>query len=427
MHKATIAIFTSTFPYYPGEQFIEPEIAHWSNLDWAHVVLCPYTARGDARSVPDDIEIFIGRRGQKLHKLWCAALALKSALFWRELHYLRSIGKLSLATASQAIRAVANTLAATAKMRQISHHLGHIDIAYCYWNAEQAYAACLLKRQGKISTVLSRAHRFDLYEQRRPREYMPLKRQFISDFDVVYAISEQGRRYLADTYGFSEDRLSVSRLGVNVAKPQARASGDGVSRMLSVSFCVPVKRIDLIIDAIYVVAKMQPNRRFEWAHIGDGPLRAELETLAKKRLSTLSNVDWRFTGMLSNENVLSFYDENPVDIFINCSESEGVPVSIMEAMAHGVPAIAPRVGGIPELVDATCGELLSLDFKSTDVAAAIARLTGEEALHYRLAARGRVSDLYNASKNFSGLVADVKKLSEVALTRRSDETALGRV
>jgi len=48
---------------------------------------------------------------------------------------------------------------------------------------------------------------------------------------------------------------------------------------------------------------------------------------------------------LPHNDVLNYYASNPVDVFINTSSSEGLPVSIMEAMSFGIPVIATNVGG----------------------------------------------------------------------------------
>jgi glycosyltransferase involved in cell wall biosynthesis len=55
-------------------------------------------------------------------------------------------------------------------------------------------------------------------------------------------------------------------------------------------------------------------------------------------------------GHVDNSNVLNFYKENYVNLFINLSESEGLPVSMMEAISYGIPIIACKVCGIPEIV-----------------------------------------------------------------------------
>ena len=55
-------------------------------------------------------------------------------------------------------------------------------------------------------------------------------------------------------------------------------------------------------------------------------------------------------GFQDNEKIMDFYRNNPIDIFINVSTNEGVPVSIMEAISFGIPIIATNVGGTNEIV-----------------------------------------------------------------------------
>ena len=76
-------------------------------------------------------------------------------------------------------------------------------------------------------------------------------------------------------------------------------------------------------------------------------------------------------GSIPNDAVIQYYQQHHVDLFINASETEGLPVSIMEAYSFGVPVIAPAVGGIPELVNAGTGYLLSPEASAQEIAAAI--------------------------------------------------------
>ena len=76
-----------------------------------------------------------------------------------------------------------------------------------------------------------------------------------------------------------------------------------------------------------------------------------------------TNVTARFTGALAHESVLRFYREHPVDLFVLVSKSEGLPVSVMEALSFGVPAVVTDVGGCAELVcDGENGYVLPADF-----------------------------------------------------------------
>lgn len=314
--KALVAFFTSSFPYPPGEQFIEPEIAYWSNLPWARVILCPQYKTGEARPVPADIEIIHSKRPGFSRFVQFALRAIFSPIFWREINYLRGVGIMKTSTCLAALKLVAMTLHHKNKTLALVKRYGYIHLAYCYWNESQAYAACLLKREGLINAVISRAHRFDLYEHRRRFIYMPLKRQFTKDFDTIFSISEEGRKYLGATYDFDSNALRVSRLGVRMSQTVSQPSTDRAIRIISVSSCIQIKRIDRIIDATASFCRINPDRKIIWTHIGDGPLRMKLEREAIEKLSHLPNGDFQFVGALHNKKVLEYYVENPVDIFI---------------------------------------------------------------------------------------------------------------
>ena len=73
-------------------------------------------------------------------------------------------------------------------------------------------------------------------------------------------------------------------------------------------------------------------------------------------------------GQIDHDDVLDWFEENPADVIINVSSSEGLPVSIMEAFSYGIPVIATAVGGMPEIVSEDCGVLLDADFQPEELA-----------------------------------------------------------
>ena len=81
------------------------------------------------------------------------------------------------------------------------------------------------------------------------------------------------------------------------------------------------------------------------------------------------NVEVDLKGQVAHQDVLAWFKENPADVFINVSSSEGLPVSIMEAFSYGIPAIATAVGGMPEIVAGDCGLLLEPNFKPEELGA----------------------------------------------------------
>jgi len=76
--------------------------------------------------------------------------------------------------------------------------------------------------------------------------------------------------------------------------------------------------------------------------------------------------------------VMEFYKTNPIDLFINVSSSEGIPVSIMEAQAFGVPVMATDVGGTAEIVNNENGILLPANPSVEAIADEISALIGNQ-------------------------------------------------
>jgi colanic acid/amylovoran biosynthesis glycosyltransferase len=71
-------------------------------------------------------------------------------------------------------------------------------------------------------------------------------------------------------------------------------------------------------------------------------------------------VSWRLAGHVDHSQLLECYRENRVDLFVSLSTSEGLPVSMMEAISFGIPVLATDAGGVPEIVNAHTGRLVSV-------------------------------------------------------------------
>lgn len=143
----------------------------------------------------------------------------------------------------------------------------------------------------------------------------------------------------------------------------------GVLRVVSCAMFNPIKQVDVLVRAL---------SRWEggplcWTHIGAGAEEAKVRALASELLDPKENVICELLGELDGAHVQRLYDTRPFDVFINTSKKEGVPVSIMEAMRHGIPVIAPRVGGIPELVTPDVGFLYAPEKGEEGVLEALAR------------------------------------------------------
>lgn len=403
-----LIFLTASFPYPPGEQFIEPEIPYLGESNFDDITILPSSALGEPRSCPLKIKVDTALADNKAILRYVLKTPF-TKLFFRELIFLKKRKQLKLHTAVQALHSVAQVLRCYESLRKWTKKNGKADVAYTYWNDIASYAACLAKEKGLIKKVVSRAHGFDVYEERRKNNYMPLKRQFNNSYDKIFLLSTEAKNYFLSNYGFNKKNLDLAPLGVHIPKFRCSATNENRLNILSVSFLVHVKRIDRIIQGISDLASETPSLSITWTHIGDGPLKAELSEMALDAFKRFKNVTFYFKGHLENKDVVQFYSNNPVDFFINTSESEGIPVSIMEAMAAGVPAIATNVGGVSELVAAENGWLLNENPTTQEIKDAIVSMCHKsKAPEIRSQARKKIVDKFSSEKNYKTFMQKIQ-------------------
>ena len=237
---------------------------------------------------------------------------------------------------------------------------------YAYWMFEPAMVGTGLKTIIPTERFVSRAHGYDLYEYRHKNQYIPFRKYTLDNIDRICTISEDGVKYLHTQYaGQYDSKISVARLGT--IKLFDNVENQHIPEhpvIVSCSNLVALKRVNLVIKAL---AKCK--QKVEWHHFGDGP---QEETLKQEAQRLPNNISVTFHGRVPNHEVQRFYAGHCITAFINVSETEGIPVSIMEAQSYGIPAIATDVGGTHEIVyDGVNGLLLKKDFSDEELLKAI--------------------------------------------------------
>lgn len=236
-------------------------------------------------------------------------------------------------------------------------------VFYSYWLKTGAHAIAMLDYSGSIS--IARAHRNDLYEERTEKGYLPLLGFLSEKLDSIFFISENGKSYFQEKLRICRPEFKVSYLGTLRPYEPTYTEEEGDFVVVSCSNLITLKRIDLIIKALCLV---KTSRRLHWIHFGEGALKNKLKDLAARDLSKIKNIRYHFMGYLPNNELHKFYSSNRVDLFVNTSSSEGIPVSIIEAQSYGIPVIATNVGGVKEVVRSGTGSLLDPDFTPADLA-----------------------------------------------------------
>jgi glycosyltransferase involved in cell wall biosynthesis len=152
--------------------------------------------------------------------------------------------------------------------------------------------------------------------------------------------------------------------------------------MISVGRLSPEKGQAGLLQAF---AKLRPRHpELQLRLVGDGPDRASLETLVKE-LGLSDAVT--FVGRLPEEETLA--EIARANLLVLPSFMEGLPIVLMEAMAAGVPVIASRIAGIPELVEDDETGLLFTPSNWNELASRIDLLLGDDVLRTRLAEKGK--------------------------------------
>jgi glycosyltransferase involved in cell wall biosynthesis len=299
-----------------------------------------------------------------------------------------------------------SAMAAGLKEFILKRGLDQKDIVYySYWFSTSAVCLSILKQQGVIPGFVCRAHALDLYHEdwKSPdHNIVSLPFRFFKQRNVskIFPISNHGLSYLLKTV--PSDKLERRYLGVfdYGLNPDSKSADELV--VVSCSGVDERKRIHLI---GYALSRL--NRKARWIHFGDGPLKQQAIDSV-----TSNEVVLEYRGHTANSEIRQFYATNHVDLFVNVSSSEGLPVAIMESMAHGIPAIGVRDYGTSEIVvDGYTGVLLSADFSQDDLVNAFRHFIDTPNLEYRVNARRHYEEFFNADKNYTAFAHELAQSS----------------
>lgn len=407
----TLVLFTRDYPYSYNEQFFESEIPYLA-ARFKRVIIFPRYIVSGPRPVPPGVEVYTCFSEYQPSKLRRMLSPIGLRLLLREMlrhpRVLRSPALIQffLGRTSGIVRGYWWLLQ---YLQQTDFDLDK-TVFYTYWLEPMTLAIGLARRQYPQIKLISRAHGHDLYDEVAIGHYLPYKAEMIRAVDHLFLISQYGRDYLTRQYSWFGDRCTVAKLGINDPGFDTPQSTDGSFRVVSCSYMVSVKRLDRIIEGLSLFARNNPQLQIEWNHMGDGELRGKLEALANQLLP--DNVRWLFHGQLPNPQVIEFYRTHPVDVLINASESEGLPVSVMEAQSCSIPVIATAVGGTPEIVSDTNGILLSKNPAPQIIADSLQKIAEnpDRALQKRIASKRTWQAAFDAERNYHAFVDRIIEL-----------------
>ena len=246
------------------------------------------------------------------------------------------------------------------------------------------------------------AHRWDISENN-------LIEKKAQTAKVARAIDARGGQELATFVGAHQHKVRVIHMGVTLYPGRERkGSLRGTLRVLLGARFDELKGHRYALEAVARLKAAAVEVSLHCA--GDGPLKPTVEKYA----STLSMSEHvQFLGFLDHQELLTQLRDHRWDVALlpsieTSTDCEGIPVFLIEAMAAGVPVIATKTGGIPELLENGAGMLIPQRDASA-IAEALARLAADGDLRRQLAEAGmrRVRDQFTVESTVSALLDEI--------------------
>jgi colanic acid/amylovoran biosynthesis glycosyltransferase len=373
-----VVYVTARLPFAEGEPFIVPEVLQLVE-DGCDVLVVP--TRTEDRIADDDARELLPRTVTvslwSPHVAWAALRELllspaRVARTWGLLFRSRSVGIL---LKNHAVLAKGLWLARHARERGVMH-------IHAHWAGTSATLAMVAAEVGSISWSFT-AHRWDIAEDN-------LLREKARRACFVRAISAHGAEEFRRIVGEGTPAPWVLHMGVRLPPaPERPQAPNGALRLVTAARFVEKKGHGHVLEAMKLLQESSVEARLELA--GDGPLESELRRRASE-IGVEGTVV--FLGRVSHDQLLADMAAGRWDAMVLPSivtaagQLEGIPVSLIEAMASGLPVIGTAAGGVPELLADGAG-LLVPPADPAALAAAIEELARDPAGRASLGARGR--------------------------------------
>src|SRR5690606_32572956 len=365
--RDTLVCFTASFPFGLKETFFENELPFLAG-QFEKIILIPvinYSKDAVARSMPSNVEYLLPTVPRSKAKRILLGLLNTSPISL----YLKDFRRGEVYKSKTRLRNWFNSLLLFRllykRFRSLIKRLKltpENTVLYSYWGEAPLFATGLVESYRKVV----RMHRVDFYEEVNDG-YLPLRKTIYATADLLLPISDDIKERLVNFYGVNRKNIFVARLGVDNKENPKNTEEDNnpmLIRIVSCSRVDPVKRVKLILNAL---SKHNGKALIEWHHFGDGQLYDDLKISIGQVTAVNKHISVHLHGWTKQEDLFLFYKNHYVDCFVNVSESEGIPVSIMEAMSFGIPVIATDVGASREIVNSLNGFLLDVDFDSNEL------------------------------------------------------------
>lgn len=279
---------------------------------------------------------------------------------------------------------------------------------YSYRFGIGVMAAIILKRKYPNSKIVARTHGQDLFEFRNNYEYLPYREVLYSQINEIFCISQDGVNYISHKYPQFLAKVKLFYLGTRSLEYNYNLSNQNLC-LVTCSRISRIKRLHLLAKCLKEITDIN----IEWIHYGNGD-EQYLSEIKDIIADFSSNIKVEFKGFVDNYQLGRDYQIKPYSVLVNVSESEGLPVSIMEACSVGMPVIATDVGGNKEIVrDNFNGYLLKNDFDIENLKNIILKINSLSYDEYKklcLNSRQIWEQKFDCRKNYQKFIDNLTKV-----------------
>lgn len=285
---------------------------------------------------------------------------------------------------------------------------------YSFWLSRAAYSIAVfnINRIPQIKRIVSRTHRYDLYEEENRYKFLPFRKFIAENLDTIYFSSNDSNMYYKNKKYSKKEKQALcklSYLGTLSREFTVDYSHKNKLTIVSCAYISKRKRLDLIVDLIKKLNEQVDE--ILWIHIGSGELEEKIKSYASL---ILDKGIYEFKGNVEDKEIFEIYKKYNPDFFVNLSDSEGIPVSLLEALSVGIPGVVRNIGGNSDaIINNFNGILLSPLFPNEqlmiETANKIVSIYTDQKQHIKMSLNARKlwKERFDANSNIAKMCMDI--------------------
>lgn len=306
-------------------------------------------------------------------------------------------------------RLFAKKLTAFIKERELDRKL---TVGYSYWFNDWAIVLAWAKKTEIVDRAVSRGHLAEVYFGKEgsseENDLLSCFHHFkLHGLDKLYLINDHAKDFLKRKFPPFDKKMKTQYLGSQDQGENPFIPLDqetpSVFRVVSCGKMAPYKKRTHLFPEIFKHLSIN----VKWTHVRNVP--TDWKEKIQKDVDELPNVEVKFAGNLSREELFELYRNQPFHLFLNISREEGLSVAMIEACSFGIPLMGTEVNGTPEVVTDRSGILIPLEFDPKEVAKKIEEFAFSETNSetFRKQVKEFWKERFDAEKNYRNFLQEI--------------------